>query len=71
MVAVGNPKQLVERLTDHHLAKRSPTMLKVALEQLRRGAALGLADCFRMEYTLVQSCFEQGDFLRRVEASIH
>jgi len=52
------------------LAKRSPTMLKVALEQLRRGAALGLADCFRMEYTLVQSCFEQGDFLEGVRALI-
>ena len=52
------------------LAKRSPTLLKVTLEQLRRGAGLGLADCFRMEYGLVQSCFAQGDFLEGVRALI-
>lgn len=52
------------------LAKRSPTLLKVTLEQLRRGAGLGLADCFRMEYGLVQACFAQGDFLEGVRALI-
>jgi enoyl-CoA hydratase/carnithine racemase len=52
------------------LAKRSPTLLKVTLEQLRRGAGLALADCFRMEYGLVQACFDQGDFLEGVRALI-
>ena len=52
------------------LAKRSPTMLKVALEQMRRGAGIGLADGFRLEYGLVQACFEQGDFLEGVRALI-
>ncbi len=52
------------------LAKRSPTLLKVTLEQLRRGAGISLAECFRMEYGLVQACFDQGDFLEGVRALI-
>ena len=52
------------------LAKRSPTMLKVTLEQLKRGAALSLADCFRMELNLVHGCFAQGDFIEGIRALI-
>lgn len=52
------------------LARRSPTMLKVTLEQLRRGAGLGLADCFRMELNLIHGCFEQGDFIEGIRALI-
>ena len=52
------------------LAKRSPTLLCVTLEQLRRGAALPLADCFRMELNLVHGCFEQGDFIEGIRALI-
>ena len=50
------------------LAKRSPTLLKVTLEALRRGRRLSLAECFRMELNLVHGCFEQGDFLEGVRA---
>jgi enoyl-CoA hydratase/carnithine racemase len=52
------------------LAKKSPTMLAVTLEQLRRGATLSLADCFRMELNLIHACFAQGDFLEGVRALI-
>jgi enoyl-CoA hydratase/carnithine racemase len=52
------------------LAKRSPTMLAVTLEQLRRGARLSLAECFRMELNLIHGCFEQGDFLEGIRALI-
>jgi len=52
------------------LRKRSPTMLMVTLEQLRRGAKLGLADCFRMELNLVHGALEHGDFLEGVRAVI-
>jgi len=58
------------RRTLEALAKRSPTMLKVTLEQLRRGATLGLADCFRMELNLIHGCFEQGDFVEGIRALI-
>ena len=50
------------------LAKRSPTMLAVTLEQLRRGARLSLADCLRMELNLIHGCFEQGDILEGIRA---
>ena len=50
------------------LKSRSPTMLVVTLEQLRRGRKLSLGDCFRMELNLVHACFEQGDFLEGIRA---
>ena len=52
------------------LAKRSPTMLAVTLEQLKRGANLSLADCFRMELNMIHGCFEQGDFIEGIRALI-
>jgi enoyl-CoA hydratase/carnithine racemase len=52
------------------LDKRSPTMLKVTLEQIRRGSRLTLAECFRMELGLIHGCFEQGDFIEGIRALI-
>jgi enoyl-CoA hydratase/carnithine racemase len=52
------------------LERSSPTLLKVTFEQIRRGAALSLAECFRMELNLVHACFEQGDFAEGVRALI-
>ncbi len=52
------------------LDQRSPTMLAVTFEQLRRGATLPLADCFRMELNLIHGCFEQGDFAEGIRALI-
>jgi enoyl-CoA hydratase/carnithine racemase len=54
--------------TREALAKRSPTMLAVTLEQLTRGATLPLADCFRMELNLIHGCFDQGDFVEGIRA---
>jgi enoyl-CoA hydratase/carnithine racemase len=39
------------------LRKRSPLMLHVVLEQIRRARALGLADNLRMERDMVYQCF--------------
>jgi hypothetical protein len=52
------------------LSKRSPTMLEVTLEQLRRGASLTLAECFRMELNMIHACFDQGDFIEGIRALI-
>jgi len=52
------------------LAKRSPTMLAVTLEQIERGRTMSLADCFRMELNLIHGCFEQGDFVEGIRALI-
>ena len=54
--------------TREALARRSPTMLAVTLEQLKRGATLSLADCFRMELNLIHGCFDQGDFVEGIRA---
>ncbi len=50
------------------MQKRSPLMMSVALEQVRRGRTMGIADCLRMERTLVRRCFEHGEVLEGVRA---
>jgi enoyl-CoA hydratase/carnithine racemase len=49
---------------------RSPTMLAVTLEQLKRGKSMSLAECLRMELGLVRHSFIQGDFIEGVRAMI-
>lgn len=50
------------------MRKRSPLMMSVTLSQLRRAARLGIADCLRMERTMVRRCFEHGEVLEGVRA---
>ncbi|MEG1455041.1 MAG: enoyl-CoA hydratase/isomerase family protein, partial [Comamonas sp.] len=45
------------RSTAETLRKRSPLMLHVVLEQVRRARAMGLADDLRMERDMVRHCF--------------
>ncbi len=52
------------------LEERSPTLLRVAFEQLRRGRTLGLAESFRLELNLIHGCFAQGDFVEGIRALI-
>lgn len=49
---------------------RSPLMMSVTLELLRRGARLGVADCLRMERTLVRHNFAHGEVLEGVRALV-
>lgn len=50
------------------LHKRSPTSLKVAFEQLRRGANLTFEDCMTMEYRLSQAAMAGHDFYEGIRA---
>ena len=52
------------------LERSSPTMLEVTFDQLRRGATMTLADCFRMELNLIHAAFDHGDFVEGVRAMI-
>ena len=52
------------------LERSSPTMLEVTFEQIRRGATLSLADCFRMELNLILAAFDHGDFVEGIRAMI-
>jgi enoyl-CoA hydratase/carnithine racemase len=49
---------------------RSPTMLAVTQDLLKRGKSMSLAECLRMELGLVRHCFIQGDFIEGVRAMI-
>ena len=52
------------------MRSRSPTMLCTTLTQLTRGKDMTLAACFRMELSMTQHCFDQGDFMEGVRALI-
>ena len=56
--------------TAQALARRSPTLLKVTLEQLRRARTMQLADIFRMELGMIHACMEHGDLLEGIRAVI-
>ncbi|SFU95363.1 enoyl-CoA hydratase/isomerase family protein [Pseudoduganella namucuonensis] len=49
---------------------RSPLMMCVTLELLKRGASLDVADCLRMERTVVRHNFEHGEVLEGVRALV-
>ena len=49
---------------------RSPLMMSVTQELLRRGAQLGVADCLRMERTLVRHNFAHGEVIEGVRALV-
>lgn len=56
------------RATLATMNKRSPLMMCVVLSQLRRARHLGIADCLRMERTMVRRCFEHGEVIEGVRA---
>lgn len=49
---------------------KSPTSLKIALEQMRRGATLDFADCMRTEFRIVQRIVRGHDFREGVRAVV-
>jgi enoyl-CoA hydratase len=52
------------------MAVKSPTSQKIALRQIRLGAALGFDDCMRMEYRLSQHLMAAHDFFEGVRAVV-
>lgn len=52
------------------MEKRSPLMQAVTLAQLRAGANMGVADCLRMERTMVRRNFTHGEVLEGVRALV-
>lgn len=52
------------------MAKRSPLLMAVTLEQLRRCRALSVAECLRIERTMVRHCFKHGEVLEGVRALV-
>lgn len=52
------------------MRQRSPLMMCVTRELLKRGASMDVADCLRMERTLVRHNFEHGEVLEGVRALV-
>jgi enoyl-CoA hydratase/carnithine racemase len=52
------------------MVTRSPLMMAVTHELLKRGVGLGVADCLRMERTMVRHNFEHGEVLDGVRAMV-
>ncbi len=52
------------------MRRRSSLMQAVTLAQLRAGASMGVADCLRMERTMVRRNFEHGEVLEGVRALV-
>ncbi|MBC3874209.1 enoyl-CoA hydratase/isomerase family protein [Undibacterium flavidum] len=52
------------------MAKRSPLMMAVTLEQLRRCQQMTVAECLRVERTMVRHCFKHGEVLEGVRALV-
>lgn len=52
------------------MKKRSPLMMCVSLSQIERGAVMTMADCLRMERTMVRRCFEHGEVIEGVRALV-
>lgn len=52
------------------MSSRSPLMMAVTHELIKRGAALEVADCLRMERSVVRRNFENGEILEGVRALV-
>jgi enoyl-CoA hydratase/carnithine racemase len=52
------------------MRQRSPLMMCVTRAMLARGAGLGVADCLRMERSVVRRNFEHGEVLEGVRALV-
>ncbi|BBK37118.1 enoyl-CoA hydratase [Allostella sp. ATCC 35155] len=56
------------RETRDGLMHRSPTSLRVVLEQMKRGQGLSIEDALVLEYRLVQGCMDGHDFFEGIRA---
>lgn len=52
------------------MQSRSPLLMCVTLEQLKRGKLLNIAQCLRMERTMVRHCFKHGEVLEGIRALV-
>lgn len=70
MDSLASDSSAYAQLARSAMLQRSPLMLCVTLEALRRGASLDLADCLRMERTMVRRAFEHGEVLEGIRAAV-
>lgn len=52
------------------MRSKSPTSMRIAFRQLRRGRAMTFNDCMRMEYRIANGCIQGHDFYEGVRAVV-
>ena len=70
VASLANDSEPFAQKTLEVIRKRSPLMMCVTLAQLRRSASLTMAECLRLERTMVRRCFEHGEVLEGVRALV-
>jgi len=70
VAALESDASTFARETVRAMASRSPLMMCVTHELIRRGAALDMAGCLRMERALVRRVFEHGEVVEGVRALV-
>ncbi|MEG6509550.1 enoyl-CoA hydratase/isomerase family protein [Methyloligella sp. 2.7D] len=81
---LGSVEEILERLdaeegpyadwakeTAAEMRKKSPTSLKIALQQMRRGKTLSLDEALKLEYRLVQKVIRSRDYAEGIDARIN
>src|SRR5262252_2656200 len=68
--AAGGPDAAFASATAALIRTKSPTSLKIALAQTRRGSALDFAECMRTEFRIVSRVVRGHDFYEGVRAVI-
>ena len=68
--SLANDANEFPQKTVNMMQKRSPLLMCVTLEQLRRGASLSVAACLRMERNMVRHCFKHGEVLEGIRALV-
>ena len=70
MASLEQDATVFAQTTLQTLHQRSPLMLCVTLEQLRRGSDMDIADCLRMERTMMRHCFEGNEVMEGIRAAV-
>jgi enoyl-CoA hydratase len=68
--AAGGPAAAFAAETARTMRTKSPTSLRIAFEQLRRGASLSFRDAMRVEFRLASRIFDGADFVEGIRAVV-
>lgn len=70
MTSLSHDSSLFARNAVALMRTRSPLMMYVTLEQIRRGASMTIAECLRMERSMIRHCFERGEAFEGIRAAV-
>jgi len=68
IASLKGDSEIFAQKTLESMLQRSPLMVAVTLEQIRRARDMTVAECLRMERTMVRRCFEDGEVVEGIRA---